>query len=247
VRFHASVPLALPGIDGPKEPELRADPIRRVVDVRRAGTAARLGWMLLWLALAVLGIEFLHTVHLKYASLDSPAYGMFLTRRGWLWCHLGGGAVGIVLGTLQFATQRWHRHPRVHRWTGRAYFVGMLVAMFGAAGLIATSPAPIAIRLAFAATSLAWLVTALAGFVAIRHGRVGPHRRWMECAYLVTLAPAVFRIALHGAVGAGTAPSPATIAVLLWCSWAVPVLVYVLGRRAAEAVHDARRARAAAG
>ncbi|MBB4707712.1 hypothetical protein FHY34_001573 [Xanthomonas arboricola] len=160
---------------------------------------------------------------------------MFLTRRGWLWCHLGGGAVGIALGTLQFATQGWRRHAWVHRWAGRAYFVGMLVAMLGATGLIATSPAPMAIRVAFAATEAAWLVVASVGLVAIRRGRVGRHRRWMVRAYLVTLAPVVFRIALYAAVGAGIAPSPGTIAALLWASWAVPLLIHKVGSAIANA------------
>ncbi|MEE7546573.1 hypothetical protein HF319_05565, partial [Xanthomonas sp. Kuri4-1] len=108
---------------------------------------------LLWLALAGVAVEFAHQVYLKYASLDSPAYAMFMTRRGWLWCHLGGGGVGLMLGLLQFVTQRWRRHPALHRWIGRAYFAGMGVGIAGAAGLIVTSPAPVAIRVAFAATA----------------------------------------------------------------------------------------------
>ncbi|UYB52527.1 DUF2306 domain-containing protein [Xanthomonas sp. AM6] len=213
---------------------MRVDPIREDVEVRRGRPAARVAWALLWLALAVFASEFVRHVYLKYAALDSPAYAMFLTRRGWLWCHLGGGAVGLLLGTLQFATQRWRRFPRLHRWMGRAYFVGMLVAMVGAAGLIATSPAPPAIRMAFAATSLAWLVTGSVGFVAIRRGQVERHRQWMVRASLVTLAPVAFRLALPGAIGLGMTPSPGLIALLLWSSWVVPLLLYALGRRVAQ-------------
>ncbi len=224
---------------------MRVDPIREGVAVPRGGPAARVMWALLWLALAAFAAEFVRHVYLKYAALDSPAYAMFLTRRGWLWCHLGGGAVGIVLGTLQFATQRWRRHAWVHRWVGRAYFAGMLVAMLGATALIATSPAPMPIRVAFAATEAAWLVVASVGLLAIRRGQVALHRRWMVRAYLVTLAPVVFRIALYGAVGAGMAPSPNTIAALLWGSWAVPLLVYALGRWLADAAKRGTRTTAA--
>ncbi|MBB3777319.1 uncharacterized membrane protein YozB (DUF420 family) [Xanthomonas campestris] len=160
---------------------------------------------------------------------------MFLTRRGWLWCHLGGGAAGIALGTLQFVTQRWRRQAWVHRWVGRAYVAGMLAAMLGATGLIATSPAPMAIRVAFAATEAASLVAASVGLVAIRRGRVGRHLRWMVRAYLVTLAPVVFRVVLYAAVGAGVAPSPDTIAALLWASWAVPLLIHMVGSAIANA------------
>ncbi|CAE6848277.1 hypothetical protein XA1314C_40090 [Xanthomonas arboricola] len=214
---------------------MRVDPMREGVEVAGSRPFARVAWALLWLALAAFAAEFVRHVYLKYAALESPAYAMFLTRRGWLWCHLGGGAVGIALGTLQFATQGWRRHAWVHRWAGRAYFVGMLVAMLGATGLIATSPAPMAIRVAFAATEAAWLVAASVGLVAIRRGRVGRHRRWMVRAYLVTLAPVVFRVALYAAVGAGIAPSPGAIAALLWASWAVPLLIHKVGSAIANA------------
>ncbi|MCS3847887.1 hypothetical protein GGR70_002920 [Xanthomonas campestris] len=208
---------------------MRVDPMREGVEIAGSSPVARVAWALLWLALAAFAAEFVRHVYLKYAALESPAYAMFLTRRGWLWCHLGGGAAGIALGTLQFATQGWRRHAWVHRWVGRAYFVGMLVAMLGATGLIATSPAPMAIRVAFAATEAAWLVVASAGLVAIFRGQVDRHRRWMVRAYVVTLAPVVFRIALYAAVGAGMVPSPGTIAALLWASWAVPLLLHMAG------------------
>lgn len=59
------------------------------------------------LALGWLGFGFLHAAYLKYAAQDSPAYAMFLLRRGWLWCHLAGGGLGIALGLVQLVTQRW--------------------------------------------------------------------------------------------------------------------------------------------
>ncbi|WP_425509348.1 DUF2306 domain-containing protein [Xanthomonas sontii] len=201
----------------------------------RTKPIVRMAWWLLWLALALFAAEFVHSVYLKYASLQSPAYAMFLTRRGWLWCHLGGGAVGLLLGALQFATRRWRRWPRLHRWVGRVYFAGMLVAMIGAVGLIATSPAPPAIRVAFAATALAWLVTGSVGLVAIWRGQVLRHQRWMVRAYLATLAPVVFRLALPSAIALGLTPSPGLIALLLWASWVVPLSVYGVGRVIADA------------
>ncbi|XQA65045.1 DUF2306 domain-containing protein [Xanthomonas sacchari] len=214
---------------------MRADPIREGVELRRRRPATRVAWALLWLALAAVSAEFVRHVYLKYAALDSPAYAMFLTRRGWLWCHLGGGAVGLLLGALQFATRRWRRWPRLHRWVGRVYFAGMLVAMIGAVGLIATSPAPPAIRVAFAATALAWLVTGSVGLVAIWRGQVLRHQRWMVRAYLATLAPVVFRLALPSAIALGLTPSPGLIALLLWASWVVPLSVYGVGRVIADA------------
>ncbi|WP_371180786.1 DUF2306 domain-containing protein [Xanthomonas sacchari] len=219
---------------------MRVDPIREGVELRRRRPVTRVAWALLWLVLAAVSAEFVRHVYLKYAALDSPAYAMFMTRRGWLWCHLGGGAVGLLLGALQFATQRWRRWPRLHRWVGRVYFAGMAVAMVGAVGLIATSPAPPAIRVAFAATALAWLVTGSVGLVAIWRGQVLRHQRWMVRAYLATLAPVVFRLSLPFAVSLGIAPSPGLIALLLWASWVVPLSVYGVGRAIAD-VRDRRK------
>lgn len=209
-------------------------PLRLEGKDRGLATVLAVAGVLFWLALAALGGDFLHAAYLKYSSPASPAYAMFLARRGWLWCHLAGGSLGVLLGLVQLITQRWPRAWGVHRWCGRAYFAAMLVAVFGAAGLIATSPAPMSIRVAFSATMLAWLVTAGAGLVKILCRDVQAHRRWMLRAYLVTLAPAVFRLALAGAVGQGIAPSPGLIAWMLWASWALPLMVYWLGAWAVE-------------
>ncbi|MBD7923853.1 DUF2306 domain-containing protein [Xanthomonas sp. Sa3BUA13] len=226
---------------------MRVDPIREGVAVPRGRPAARVMWALLWLALAAFAAEFVRHVYLKYAALDSPAYAMFLTRRGWLWCHLGGGAVGLLLGALQFATQRWRRWPRLHRWVGRVYFAGMAVAMVGAVGLIATSPAPLSIRLAFSVTALVWLVTASMGLLAILRGQVLRHQRWMVRAYLATLAPVLFRLALPTAIGLGMTPSPGLIALLLWASWMVPLLLYAVGGAVVHVLRGGMQAAPVAG
>jgi uncharacterized membrane protein len=208
--------------------------------------ALRLAWAGLWLLLAIASVEFLIAAYGKYRHLDSAAYGMFMTRRGWLWLHLAGGLTTVLLGPVQFLTQWRLRQPRLHRLTGRIYLVGMLVAATGATGLIATSPAPFAIRAAFAATALAWLTTALTGLAAILRGAVERHRRWMVRNYAVTLAPIIFRLSLPLAIAGGLAPSPALIATLLSCSWIVPLLVCEAVRRLAGLRRSAR-ARASAG
>ena len=199
----------------------------------RSRMARHLAWAALWLLLGVASLEFLLAAYGKYRHLDSAAYGMFTTRRGWLWMHLAGGLTTVLLGPVQFFTQWRHRYPRAHRLVGRLYLSGMLVAATGAVGLIASSPAPFAIRLAFSATALAWLTTALTGLVAIRRGAVERHRRWMVRHYAVTLAPILFRLSLPLAIAGGLAPSPALIATLLWCSWVVPLLACETVRRLA--------------
>jgi hypothetical protein len=187
--------------------------------VWRAGSAIAL------LVLGVISIDFLLAVYGKYRQLDREVYSMFWTRRSWLWTHLAGGAITILFGLVQFLTQWPRAYLHLHRWTGRIYMTGMLVACVGATGLIATSPAPFGIRAAFAATALAWLTTALAGLIAIHDSRVRLHRRWMASNYLVTLAPITFRALIKVPGVMEMAPQSVMIPLLLWLSWLLPVLI----------------------
>lgn len=192
----------------------------------RSDVVRRIGWALLWLALGALSVHFLMSVHGQYRQVDPQHYTMYWDRRGWLWLHIAGGVLGIVLGPLQFLT-RWPRAwPRLHRWIGRSYIGGMLLACAAAVGLIATSPAPAAITTAFAGTALAWLTTALVAMIGIRRGNIARHRRWMTRAYLVTLAPVLFRLLLPGWIALGNAPTPDAIAALLWTSWMLPLMLH---------------------
>ncbi len=191
----------------------------------RPGLVQRTGAGIALLAVGIVGIGFLVSVYGQYHLLDPAAYGMLWTRRGWLWIHLAGGTLTIVLGLVQFLTQWPRAYPRLHRWTGRRYMAAMLIACVGATGLIATSPAPFAIRIAFAATALAWLTTALTGLIAIRSGRVRSHRRWMVRHYIVTLSPIAFRASLEVAAVMQLAQQPVVIPALLWSSWLVPLLI----------------------
>ncbi|WP_162250464.1 MULTISPECIES: DUF2306 domain-containing protein [unclassified Lysobacter] len=191
----------------------------------------RVGSAIVLLALGIIGIDFLLTVYGNYHQLDPAAYAMFWARRGWLWTHLAGGALTIILGLIQFLTQWPRAYSRLHRWTGRVYMTSMLIACVGATGLIATSPAPFAIRAAFAATALAWLTTALIGVIAIRGRRVPSHRRWMVRNYLVTLAPITFRALIKVPGMMELAPPPVMIPILLWLSWLLPLLICEGGYR----------------
>jgi predicted membrane protein DUF2306 len=185
----------------------------------------RVGSTIVLLAVGMLSVDFLLTVYDKYHQLDPAAYTMFWTRRGWLWTHLAGGTLTIILGPVQFLTQWPRAYPHLHRWTGRIYMTCMLIACVGATGLIATSPAPFEIRAAFAATALAWLTTALAGLIAIHGGRVRSHSRWMLRNYLVTLSPMTFRALIEVPGVMELASPPVMIPALLWLSWLLPLLI----------------------
>lgn len=184
-----------------------------------------------WLIIVVVSAEFLMAAYAKYGLLDSPAYGRFVDRHGWLWLHLAGGVVAIVTGPVQLLARWWWERPALHRRVGYLYFGGVLTASAAAAGLIATTLAPLSIKIGFAGTALAWLTTALLAMIAIHRGRVERHRTWMIRNYAVTLAPVLFRLMLPVAIASGLAPSGTLISCLLWASWLLPLVMLEVFRR----------------
>lgn len=200
-----------------------------------------------WFVVGVVIIEFLLITYRKYGHLDAGSYSIFWSRREWLWTHLAGGTLTMLLGPVQFLTQFPRAYPRLHRWTGRCYLLAMLVACMGAAGLIATTPAGFAFRSAFGATALAWLVTALMGFIAIRRKLPQVHRRWMVRNCLVTLAPITFRAMIRIPGVMELAAPSVMIPTLLWLSWVVPLLAYEVAAGAINLAHRARSRRAQLG
>lgn len=64
------------------------------------------------------------------------------------------------------------------------------------------------------------------GYIAIRQRRTRDHRRWMIRNYLVTLAPASFRLALLVPGLMALSAPMLMIPLLLWASWALPLLAY---------------------
>ncbi len=186
----------------------------------------RFTWFAVVAVFAWLSTDFLYSTFLKYRGSDPRSFGLFLGRESWLYVHLTGGAITVVLGLFQLVRQKFVADRPVHRWTGRLYLLGMFVACAGAVGLITTSPAPNEIRIAFSATMIAWLTTAAVAVNAIRKRRFVIHRTWMFRHYLVTLAPITFRLLLPKALAMGISPSPTLIAALLWASWIAPLLIF---------------------
>ncbi|HDS1038348.1 TPA: DUF2306 domain-containing protein [Stenotrophomonas maltophilia] len=184
-----------------------------------------------WLLGLAIAAHFLWGTAQRYAQVTPEAYGMFWDRRSWLWLHITGGSLAMLAGASQFVAALRRRWPAVHRWLGRTYLLGILLGSVAVAGLIATTQGWLALKLAFAATGLAWLITSLRGYAAIRRGQIDTHRRWMLRSYLVTLSPAVFRLFLLVPPLMQLASPMVMVPSLLLASWALPLLALEAGRR----------------
>ncbi len=93
-------------------------------------------------------------------------------KQAWYWIHAGLAIPTLLLAPLQFSKTIRARWPRVHRWTGRAYVVGALIAACVAVVLAVSTdnlggrmPLVLLAGLWFLFTASAWITAARRDFV----------------------------------------------------------------------------------
>ena len=202
-------------------------------------TPARPRRRLLVPTLGVLAVAFLAFALPPYVMLDPadarlpvpadlPHYYPMLV------VHIGFGSVALLTSVLQVWPWLRRHHPRVHRWSGRAYlFAGVLpgavavltVAPFGSMGLGQQTGNTV--------LGVLWLVTGVAGYRAARQRRFADHRRWMLRSVALTWSIVANRgwlvlclgVFAPGALGVGSDVDPAAltfaVGVATWASWVV--------------------------
>lgn len=135
----------------------------------------------------------------RYLSLDPDVFfpqqrDVYIAHQTGILAHIVGGVLALGLGPFQFLKRVRNRRPKIHRWLGRLYLVGILLG--GSAGLyMATyAYAGTAASAGFAALAIAWLVTGFLAYRTIRAGDVAAHRRWMIRNFALTFAAVTLRL-----------------------------------------------------
>lgn len=106
--------------------------------------------------------------------------------------HIFTAAVALLASLGQLWPWLRRSHPRVHRWTGRAYFfLGIFPSIAFASVAAYYAPFGLSNQSALVALVVLWTITGVAGYRAVRQRRYADHRKWMLRNYALTFAGAV--------------------------------------------------------
>jgi hypothetical protein len=187
----------------------------------RRASRARILLYLSWTILAAAGVWFYRIAVARYIHFDPTHYSIFWNTRWWLIAHLTGGSLALILGPFQFIRTLRSQYPQVHRWMGRTYLAGILIASIAAIYMCIYVAFPgFGVALFFLA--IAWLTTSSMALIAALRRQFAVHREWMIRSYVITFGFVTFRILedanpfhLRGDMNAVTNA---------WLGWAIPLL-----------------------
>jgi Predicted membrane protein (DUF2306) len=145
-------------------------------------------------------------------------------RRGWLLTHIAGGLIALLTGPVQLWLGLHDVKMHIHRKLGLVYIAGMAIGSIGAFGLALQTQLGLVFGSGLFFLGIAWVVTTLLAYVAIRKGLTDQHKEWTIRSYVVTFAFVTFRVGQVAMVARGI-DLPTAIGVMAWACWAIPLLV----------------------
>lgn len=148
----------------------------------------------------------------------------FQEHRAGIVTHAIGASIALMLGPWQFIGKLRARVPRLHRWMGRIYLLGILVgglaglymSWFAFGGWVSTG--------GFGTLALLWLWTGVQAYRTARARQFAAHRAWMIRNFALALSAVTLRIGLPIGFGMGW-PFEVFYPALAWVSWVPNLLV----------------------
>ncbi|MBO9553852.1 DUF2306 domain-containing protein [Cellulomonas sp.] len=107
--------------------------------------------------------------------------------------HVVGAAVALLVGPFQFWAAFRRRFPRVHRWLGRTYLVGVLVGGVASLVMAPFNTAGMVGFFGFGTLGVLWVWSGWRAYRAIRSGDVRSHQAWMIRTFAMTYAAVTLR------------------------------------------------------
>ncbi len=182
--------------------------------------------VLVWIGIVALAVGFvIKYVLFYYRHYDAASFDPYWARRGWLFLHINGGTLALLMGPWQFWTGLRRRKLAIHRWTGRLFLLGVAMGVAGAVGLSATTTYGWGFAVGLMGLASAWLVTTSMAYYTIRKGLVALHKEWMIRAYVVTFAFVTFRILSDYGPTSRLQPENDRSLTISWACWVVPLAI----------------------
>lgn len=147
-----------------------------------------------------------------------------------VWGHVIFAPIALALVPMQLASGLRARRPGLHRWSGRAYGLAVLLAAVAALALLPGSVASGFARAGFAVLAGLWIGTTTLGIAAARAGDLGRHRVWMTRSAALTFAAVSLRIIMAPLLALGWSVAE-TYEMTAWGSWLLTLAVVEIARR----------------
>jgi hypothetical protein len=162
----------------------------------------------------------------RYFLWTEASYGAYYwPRAAFLFPHLLGGLVALIVGPFQFWARIRNGYPKVHRICGRIYLVSVLIGAVAGMAMAVTSSRGLAYGSGLFGLAVAWLLTSGMAFVSIRKRNFIQHKQWMVRSYVVTFAFVTFRVVNNLMIYFGIGQVTDRLGLLSWACWAVPLLL----------------------
>ena len=189
----------------------------------RAKSSAKI---LAWAGIFAAAIGFISKyVLFYYRHYDAASFDPYWPRRGWLFLHMNGGALALLMGPWQFWSGLRQRNLAIHRWTGRLYLLGVGAGIVGAIGLSLTTTFDWGVVNGIRALAIAWFVTTGMAYFTIRKRLIVLHKEWMIRSYIVTFAFVTFRFLQDYTPLSRVRPLGDRDTTIAWACWVVPLAV----------------------
>jgi hypothetical protein len=171
-----------------------------------------------------LGLGFVAGFALPYFT-GGEELARYPGRQGWLFMHIGGGMIALLVGPGQLWLGHKNRRIDVHRKLGLVYMGSIAVSVTAAFYLSTHTTLGWVFGAGLFGLAVAWIVTTGLAFAAVRRGLLHQHQEWMIRSYVVTFAFVFFRILAGVLQVTGVGSLPEQLAAASWFCWAAPLLV----------------------
>ena len=113
----------------------------------------------------------------------------------WLFGHLVGGMIALILGPFQFSTPFRNRFIKTHRILGILFILAIIIASLSSIymSFVVAPQVNVSWSISLFVLGVVWLVSVLMAYRAIMLKRIPQHREWMIRTYIITLAFVLFR------------------------------------------------------